>query len=456
MKMDKMGLFGTSGIRGKLGSKLSPGLAYRVGLTAASFFNTDRLIVGYDHRPQARLLRQSLVGGLIENGKDVIDVGEVPTPALLVGCQLFEAPGIILTGSHTPPEIIGILIFKRDTSELAEEDEEKFQKILVEENYEQETYRNIGRVEHKDIITDYMDYILSKVALDQVEGKEVVVDPGNGAASGFLKHGLERGGVNTIAFNDFPDPSFPNRPPFPHPKNLKKLGRIAEATNSIGIATDGDGDRGIFAAENGEVLWGDKSGAIFAADAVKRYKNDKIVITVNSSNVIKWAVRNAGGKPIQSAIGPPKIISKMKEANAIFGIEESGKNIWRDTFSYGDALLSTFRMLEILERTGSSLVELTEKLPTYFMKKIAIECPNNLKEKVLEQSFKKWQENEGNAKVVGIDGKKLIYDDSWLLLRPSGTEPVFRVFAEAKNKTRVEKLTDMGKTLVEEALNKLT
>lgn len=449
------GLFGTSGIRGKLGKTFSPELAHRLGLTAGSFFHTDTILIGADYRPQARLLRQSLVRGLIETGMNVINVGKLPTSALLVGCRLFDAPGIMLTGSHTPPEIIGTLFFKSDTSELVSREEEQFEQILVERDFKTVNYQNIGKVERQDISTEYIDYILSQVTLSHVEGKEIVVDPGNGSASGFLSTGLAQAGVNTIAFNNFPDPTFPNRSPSPRPDNLKKLGKLAKANNSIGIATDGDGDRALFADEAGNILWGDRSGAIFAADAVKRYNTKKVVVTVNSSSVIKWAVESSGGDVIDSAIGPPEIIATMKKEETPFGVEESGKNIWSEPLFYGDALLSALRMLEILERTGSSLRELVAQLPSFHMKKIAIDCPEQLKEKVLELSFKKWQEREENAEIVSIDGKKIIYDDSWLLLRPSGTEPVFRVFSEAKSEEKADKLLKKGKNLVEHALEEV-
>lgn len=453
--MSETKLFGTSGIRGTL-EEVTPELAYKVGLTTGDFFRSERIILGSDHRPQARLLQQSLTRGIIETGTDVLDVGKVPTPALLVGQLLFNAPAVMITGSHTPSEIIGLLFFKEDTSEIVPSEEEEFEQKLFNKEYKKVGYENLGTIERRDITAEYIDYILSKIDLSLVEGRKVVVDPGNGSASGFLTNGLERAGVDTVAFNNFPDPSFPHRSPFPHPKNLRQLGRTTRVTGGdLGIATDGDGDRAIFADERGNVLWGDVSGAIFAADAVKRYKNKKVVITVNSSQRVSWAVKNAGGEPKYSAIGPPEIIDKMKEEDAPFGIEQTGKNIWAEALYYGDALLSTLRMLEILERTGSSLSELAGKLPSYQMKKIAIECPNELKEKVLERSFKKWKERGGNAKVVDIDGKKIIYDDAWLLLRPSGTEPVFRVFAEAKKKERVTELIEMGKELVEEALKEV-
>lgn len=455
-RMGETKLFGTSGIRGTL-EEVTPELAYKVGLTTGDFFRSERIILGIDHRPQARLLQQPLTRGIIETGTDVIDVGKVPTPVLLVGQLLFNAPAIMITGSHTPSEIIGLLFFKEDTSEITPSEEERFEQKLFNNQYKKVGYENLGNIERTDITVDYMDYVLSKIDLSLVEGRKVVVDPGNGSASGFLTTGLDRAGVDTVTFNNFPAPTFPNRSPFPHPKNLRQLGRITKVTGGdLGIATDGDGDRAIFADEKGNVLWGDVSGAIFAADAVKRYKTKKVAITVNSSNRVSWAVKNAGGEPKYSAIGPPAIIAKMKEENAPFGIEQSGKNLWAEAFYYGDALLSTLRMLEILERSGSTLSELANKLPSYHMKKIAIECPEKMKEKVLERSVRAWRKREENAEIVDIDGKKIIYEDSWLLLRPSGTEPVFRVFAEAKKKERVMELIEMGKELVEKALKKVS
>jgi len=454
-------LFGTSGIRGLIDKKLTPEFCVKIGLAAASFYSPEStLIVGYDHRPQARVVSTALISGLLAGGANVIDVGVIPTPAALYAIKELDTDGaIVVTGSHTIPEIIGILFFKDDTSELSKEEETKFEEIFFNEKYKREPWNRVGKLEYLDILDIYMESVLSLIDTSKVEGRKIVIDSGNSCASGILKEIFTTAGVKTIAINDYPDPLFPGRGPFPRTDNLQELGEITRTWEAdIGVGVDGDGDRALFCDERGTVYWGDVSGAIFAAYAVKRgIKN--VVVTINTSHIVSYAVRKMGGNVIFSRVGPPAIAETMKKHNAGFGIEESGKYLWADAIYYGDAALAGLRMLEILDISGKTFSQLASEFPKYYMEKVAIKCGDELKKKVLEKSSEilKNKMKEDITDIITIDGVKVILsDDSWILLRPSGTEPVFRVFAESNDKKRVHELIKLGEEVVKKAISMLS
>jgi len=216
------------------------------------------VIVARDHRPHAQVVEMSLISGLLAGGVNVLEAGVTPTPAVLWSLSELDADGaIVCTGSHTPSEIVGILFFKKDTSEFDRSEEFTFEDIFFNEKYRRVPWNEVGNFEYVDVEDIYVERVLSKVCLDRLDGFTVVVDPGNGASSGVLKEIIELAGAEVIAINDVPDPRFPRRDPFPRPQNLEKLGRLVKGINAdLGVASDGDGDRAIFAGDNGEVYWG--------------------------------------------------------------------------------------------------------------------------------------------------------------------------------------------------------
>ncbi|MHA1617117.1 MAG: hypothetical protein ACTSX9_07420 [Candidatus Njordarchaeales archaeon] len=451
--------FGTSGIRGLIDKHLKPDFCVKIGLAAAKFFGEEaNIIIGYDHRPQSRIVASAVISGLLAGGVNVLDAEIIPTPAVLYGLKEMKLDGaVVVTGSHTTPEITGILFFKRDTSELSKEEEDIFEKILIEENFNRVPWNRVGRLEYINIIDIYIESVLSLIDLGKVEGRKVVVDPGNGAASGILKFILIEAGLVVQAINDYLDPTFPGRGAFPRVDVLNDLCRVTKAVKAdLGVGTDGDGDRALFCDENGTAYWGDVSGAIFARGVVRK-GHKRVVVTINTSHIVKWAVEKEGGEVIFSRVGPPAIADTMKKYNAYYGIEESGKYLWSDAIYYGDAALATLRMLEILEEEEKTFSELVSELPKFHLKKVAISCPDEIKKKVLEKSINELKRILPNryeiTEVIDIDGLKIIFNDnSWLLLRPSGTEPVFRVFAESQDPQLAQELIEIGEKVVKKLI----
>ncbi|MGQ4891738.1 MAG: phosphoglucosamine mutase [Candidatus Njordarchaeia archaeon] len=457
-----MRLFGTSGIRGTLEKLMRPENAAKIGLTIATFFGEDSIVlVGRDNRVQSQPVALSMISGIISGGVNVIDLGMVPTPALLYTLKDLKVDGaVMVTGSHSIPEITGILIYNRDTSELNKEQEEEFERIYFEERMRRVTWRDVGWIEfYENSLDHYLENLFSLVDVNKVSDYKVVIDPGNGIMSGFLHRILVYAGLHVISLNDILDPTFPVRDPFPRPDNLEELGKLTAASDSaIGVGTDGDGDRAIFSDEKGNILWGDVTGALFAVDAIKNRDDKRVVAPVNTSMMAELVIKNNGGKVVYSAVGPPAIVDTMKRNGIYFGFEESGKYIWSDAIMYGDAALATLKLLEILDREGKTLSELVKDFPKFKLVKVAIRCEEEIKKKVLEKTVEELKNVfSNNYNLITVDGAKFVFpDNSWLLIRPSGTEPIFRVFAEAADEEKARDLIDIGKRTVEKYIKSLS
>ena len=247
-------LFGTSGIRGLIDNKMKPEFCVKLGLSLATLLNNEgTVVIGYDHRPQAIVVKNALISGLLSGGVDVIDVGVVPTPAVLYySKEISPSAAIVVTGSHTIPEIIGILFFNKDTSEFSESLELKLEEIFFSEKFKRVPWNQLGSLKTENILKTYSEAVLSLIDESKVRDMKVVIDPGNGVSSRILGEILREASIRTISINDYLDPMFRNRDPFPRVDNLAELGRIVKCWGAdLGVGVDGDGDRALFSDEKG-------------------------------------------------------------------------------------------------------------------------------------------------------------------------------------------------------------
>jgi phosphomannomutase len=237
---------------------------------------------------------------------------------------------------------------------------------------------------------------------------------------------------------------------------------MKEANADLGVGTDSDGDRALFATKQGRVLWADLTGAIFAKDELKKHPGGTVVSTVNTSSIIKILCQEYGGSLTITRVGPPAIAEALRSTeNVIFATEESGKHIWPSIILYGDAAVSTGKLLQIMKSEGMTLEQLRGDLPKFHQFKSTIPCPDQLKDEVMKFVTLSWKKRSrhGGTRVSTIDGLKVEYpDSSWFLVRASGTEPLLRCNAEARNLRcaqqllrRATKLAERGIRMVQEA-----
>jgi phosphomannomutase/phosphoglucomutase len=453
----KLRLFGTSGIRGTANVEITPEMATKFGATFASFIGNEGMVaVGRDVRLPAKLLHYAFIAGVLAGGVDVEDFGLVPTPAVLWAVKKRGLDGAaVVTGSHTPSEMIGFLFFVSDTAELSVRESNRFEKIFFNKP-KVVAWNDVGKCSEVDVSDLYLGSVLEHVNLRKISssGFKAAVDHGNGASALICDKIFRAAGVEIIAINGEPDGTFPNRDPYPRPEVLSELAiEINEHEADIGSATDGDGDRAIFVDGDGNALWGDISGCIFAKAVLKKHCGGSIAVPINTSQLIEWICNAHNGKITYTKVGPPNIVSDLKRVKALFGMEETGKNIWPETILYGDWALATLKMLEIMAEEQKSLLELVQEFPRFHMRKKAFRCPETLKNAVMMNALEEWKKRKEEAEVITIDGAKIIYPDgSWMLLRPSGTEPVFRVYVESQDFTRVKELMKVGSELIQDSL----
>jgi len=443
-------LFGTSGIRGLINEKLTPPVVAEIALSFATFLgNVGEIGIGMDARLGSSMIKAIFTAGLTAGGVDVVDYGLTSTPALLHAVKRKRhSGGVAITGSHTPPEIHGILFFKSTTAELFKEEEERIESIFFGKRFKIVDYTRIGNMKRGNSEKPYIEDILEKFGEGVFKKRRIVIDAGHSPAVDALVKIFKNLGCHLSVINEDINGLFPKRPPNPLPKYLSELRKsVIEEKADFGIAIDGDGDRAVFVDEKGRIITPDYMGALFAKHELLE-KRGFIVCPINTSNVINYVIEKYGGNIVYTRVGPPAMAKAlMKTENAIFAFEETGKYIWPDNIYYGDPAYAGARVLQLIENYGP-LSYLIDEFPIFYQEKIAIPCPDHLKAPLLEKLYEMLKSME-NIELVSIDGIKIIFKNrDWVLLRPSGTEPVFRCFIESSSIDRLKELKKFTLNLV--------
>jgi len=295
-----------------------------------------------------------------------------------------------------------------------------------------------------------LEAIKRQVDVDSIKRKHyrVVVDPGNGVGALTTPYLLRDLRCEVTTINADLDGSFPGRPPEPAIQNLSELAMVVKAVGAdFGVAHDGDGDRAIFVDETGNIHWGDRSFAVIEKHFLEQHPNEQIITPVSSSQVISDLARKYKGKIVWTKVGSIIVSRKMLEVDANLGGEENGGVFYGPHQPVRDGAMAVALILQILAKTGKRLSELLGELPKYYQHKDKVACLNELKEQVLE----KLRKITGKFKVETIDGVKIWFPDkSWILIRPSGTEPIYRLFAEAKTQQKAVQRVEEYKKIVTE------
>jgi phosphomannomutase/phosphoglucomutase len=268
----------------------------------------------------------------------------------------------------------------------------------------------------------------------------VVVDAANSVGGLTAPPLLRELGCKVTSINANIDGTFPGRLPEPRPESLTDLASTVKAIGAdLGVAFDGDADRSIFVDENGVIYWGDKTFAVIIKQFLIKNPGAKIVTPVSSSTLIKDTVQAYKGELIWTKVGSVTVSQKMKELNAKLGGEENGGVFYGPHQAVRDGAMTTALLLNIMAETGEKLSKLVAEQPQYFLEKGKIECPDEKKEVLLQKLF----EQVKGENISTIDGVKIWFsDNSAILIRPSGTEPVFRLYAEAKSQEKALKLVE--------------
>jgi len=442
-------LFGTNGVRGVVNSKeMDPLFAMRLGMAIGTFMKGP-VMIGTDARTSNEMIKTACASGLMATGCNVLDCGIIPTPTLQYAVKIGKvAGGVVITASHNPPEFNGIKAIDEDGTEMSRENEEAVEKIYHEGSFVRMDWARIGRLAtHATAIERYIGGIISKVDVAAVRraNLRVAVDCSNGAASLVTPKLLERLGVRYVTLNADPNGAFPGHNSEPTPENTKDLVELVKSGKfDFGFVHDGDADRTIFVDENGRYLYGDRSLAIVAKYVCSQKKGRLVVTTVGGSMCIEDAVRMAGGSVIYTKVGSPIVARAMMEKGGVFGGEENGGLIFAEFQYCRDGAMAAAKMLEIVAKEGK-LSEVNDCIPQYSQCKVKTACPDESKQKVLTEL----SSSAEGKRIDTTDGVKIFFDEGWVLLRPSGTEPIFRIYSESRTKAKAEQLAEDYKKRVE-------
>lgn len=449
-------LFGTNGIRGVVNHDLTLEFVIKVGEAIGTFFQNGQILVGHDGRTSSPVLAQAIAGSLTLTGCTVYNVGMAPTPAIQYAVKHNKVNGgVIITASHNPPEYSGIKIVAGEGIELSREQEIKIEKIFFDGKIRWAEWNKIGKIrELPGILNVYKDAIKKHVDVVAIRKRRfhVVVDPGNGVGSLTAPYMLREMGCRVTTINANVDGTFPSRPPEPRPENLGELASTVKAVNAdVGVAYDGDADRSIFVDEKGKIHWGDRTFALVEKHFLQNKPGEIIVTPVSSSSLIKEIADEYGGKVVWTKVGSIIVSHTIKKVNAKLGGEENGGVFYEPHQPVRDGAMTTALILDIMAKTKKKLSELLGELPSYYIEKDKLECPNELKERVLKELVKQVKD----MNIDKTDGIKIWFTDkSSILIRPSGTEPIYRFYAEGKTRRRAVQLINEYKAKLHEIINK--
>ncbi len=297
----------------------------------------------------------------------------------------------------------------------------------------------------------YKEAIKRHIDVDAIRKKrfKVVIDPANSVGALSTPQLLHELGCEVITINAQLDGNFPGRLPEPKTETLSDLAKTVKAIGAdLGIAHDGDADRCFFVDELGNICQGDKTGGIIVDYILQRDPNQVVITPISSSRMIEDIVKARGGTLLWTAVGSTVVSKKMQEVNSIISLEDTGGIFYGPHQPVRDGALSATLMLEILAKSGKTLSQLVERLPKYFIIKKRIDCANENKQRILNKLLK---ETEKYNRIT-IDGVKVFFEDGSVLIRPSGTEAIYRVFTEAKDEEKAKELSNWGVSLVKKNL----
>ncbi len=438
LKLDPL-IFRAYDIRGIVETNLTEEVVYWIGRAFAAEAkqqSVSRAVIACDGRLSSPALKKSLARGMTEGGIDVTDVGAVPTPLLYYATHALDTgTGVMITGSHNPPEYNGLKMMIGGVT-LAEERIQRLRE-RIEGN---KLSHGEGEYDEMEIVEHYLDRVLNDVAVAQP--LKVVVDCGNGVAGAVAPRLITELGCEVVPLYCEVDGNFPNHHPDPaDPHNLEDLITVVKAEKAdLGIAFDGDGDRIGVVTENGTIIWPDKLLMLFARDIVGRNPGADILFDVKCSRHLNSLVSEYGGRPIMWKTGHSHMKAKLKETGALLAGEFSGHICFGERwYGFDDALYSAARLLEIVGAESMSVSRLFDEFPvTFSTPEIKVNTTEAAKFSVMERLSKEGKFGEGT--VTTIDGIRVDYPDGWGLVRPSNTSPVLTLRFEADNQGALDRI----------------
>ena len=433
------------------GQSVTVDLAYRVGSSVGTIYHGKPVLVGRDGRTSSLTLAEAVVGGLLAQGNDVEDCGLVTTPGLqFLVKEAREVSGVMVTASHNPAEYNGFKVVDSDGIEIPRGKEERIEK-LIHRNSWKISKRPGVRSQRQNPLEPYLAEVRKRFeragSLDRVR---VAVDAGNGVASLTTPVLLRQLGCHVVTLNDNIDGSFPGRDSEPRRENLGALVALVRSEKAdFGVAHDGDGDRAMFVDETGTVHQGDRTLTLIEDEVLKKNPGAKVVTPINTSMAVTEVARKRHGELIVTKVGSIHVARTMVREKAILGGEENGGIFYAAHQPVRDGTMATVLVLQAIVGNKLPLSKLIARLPKFFMAKEKIPCA----EKSKKAAIIHLKRELGKKVSSTLDGVRVdLKNRGWFLVRPSGTEPLIRVYVEGKTQSDLDKILGEYKPLILESL----
>ena len=422
-------------MRGVVNKELTPELALKLSMATGTYFKGADLTVGCDGRVSSPVFLDIVCAGLASVGCQVWKLGMITTPGLQFLTKDWGLKGgIMVTASHNPPEYNGLKVMGNMGVELPHEDELKIERIYFNSKWKVTDWDGIKQpLPVAEKFLGYVRSILDNVGeIPRRARLKVLIDAANGVSVLSMPTLIERLGGTVSIVNGNIDGTFPGRMPEPTPANLRKTSDILPSLHAdFGVALDGDGDRAVFLDEHGSVCWGDHTFALIVKDFLENYPGQKIVTPISSSMIIEEIAEKYGGEVVYTPVGSVYVSNLMLKIRANLGGEENGGIFYAPHVAARDGGITTAMIYRIVAEKKRPLSRLIGELPKSYIVKDKMPCPDSIKAKVTQAL----RDLPRRGKVLDIDGIKVwIPPRSWILIRPSGTEPIFRILAEAPTK----------------------
>jgi phosphomannomutase/phosphoglucomutase len=436
-------LFGTNGVRGVVNEQLTPELMLKLAMASGTYFRGADVTAGCDGRVSGPIFLEIVCAGLASVGCQVWNLGLITTPALQFLTKTWKMKGgTMITASHNPPEYNGLKVMGNQGVELPHEEEVRIERIYFNQSWRREEWNRVKKpLSVSEKFEGYFESIIRNMGGRPQRKLKVLVDAANGVSVLSTPSILEKLGGSAIVVNGTIDGTFPGRPPEPTPKNLQNTSTILPSCHAdFGVAHDGDGDRAVFLDEHGSVCWGDHTFALIVRDFLEHSPGgQKIVTPISSSQIIESIAEQYGAEIVYTEVGSVFVSNVMLKLGAKLGGEDNGGIFYAPHVAARDGGITVAMIYRIVSESRKPLSKLVADLPRSYIVKDKLPCPDSVKARVTESI----RHLPRKGKVLEIDGIKMwLQSNSWILIRPSGTEPIFRLSVEAPTKGKALKIVD--------------
>ena len=438
-------IFKAYDIRGLVDSEITPDFTFATGVAFARFLQQERepgsVVIGEDMRPSSPVLADAFSAGVTSQGLDVNRIGLASTDMLYFASGKLNLPGAMFTASHNPAEYNGIKMCLSGARPIGKESG-----LLTIENFVRQGspmfIRSMGLEKEVEMLTDYVEYLLSLVDMSEMRRLKIVVDAGNGMAGYTAPAIFERLNVELIPMYFELDGTFPNHEANPiDPKNLRDLQKAVKKHKAdLGLAFDGDADRCFLVDENGETVNPSDLTCLVAARELARVPGSTIIYNLISSRAVLEVVEENSGKGLRSRVGHSYIKKMMADSGAIFGGEHSGHFYFKDFWRADSGALAALHAIAALGSNNASISKILKPYQRYVtsgeINSVVSDAPAEMKK--IEEKYG----SQSGVDIDHLDGLSVNGDTWWFNLRSSNTEPLLRLNVEAKTQARMEKVRD--------------